>query len=150
MDGFLNIFDPNRNGVAKAFDPHQNGISDAFDPNHNGINAIFSKPNMTALGGQIINAFDSKKNGAADAFDPKKNGAADAFDPHKNGAADAFDPHKNGAADAFDPDKNGFNKFTGDLENKASDFFNKIFGGGAMDKILLVVAGVAIIFVMKK
>ena len=83
-----------------------------------------------------------------DAFDPKKNGAADAFDPKKNGAADAFDPHKNGAADAFDPKKNGFNDFIHGAEDEAANFFNKMFGGGVMDKLLLLVGGVAVIMLV--
>ena len=61
-----------------------------------------------------------------------------------------MDPKRNGVADAFDPNKNGFNKFVDDVENKGLDFLDKLFGGGAMNKILLVVGGVALIMVMRK
>ena len=62
----------------------------------------------------------------------------------------AFDPKKNGVADAFNPNKNGFNDFVNNIEDKANDLFNKVFGGEMMDKILLLVGGVAIIMLLKK
>ena len=129
MDGFLNLFDPNRK--------ENKALADFFQPQ-----------NIININQQVQDAFDPKKNGAADAFDPKKNGAADAFDPHKNGAADAFDPKKNGAKDAFDPNKNGFNDFIHGAEDEAANFFNKMFGGGVMDKLLLLVGGVAVIMLV--
>jgi hypothetical protein len=49
MEGFLNAFDPNRNGVADAFDPHKNGYLDAMDPEKNGF----------------LNAMDPERNGLA-------------------------------------------------------------------------------------
>ena len=61
-----------------------------------------------------------------------------------------MDPKRNGVADAFDPKKNGFNKFVDDVENKGLDFLDKIFGSGAMNKILLIGGGVALIFLLKK
>jgi hypothetical protein len=50
MEGFLNAFDPKRNGVADAFDPHQNGAAEAFDPEKNGfLNAMDPNRNGFAL-----------------------------------------------------------------------------------------------------
>jgi hypothetical protein len=130
--GFLedmeNAFDPNKNGVAQAFQP----VVKALDPNQNGLNRVASPSHILK------------------ALDPKLNGVADAFDPNKNGARRAFDPKLNGVADAFDPKKNGFNDFVHDVEDNASNFLNKLFGGDVMNKILLVVGGVALIMVLKK
>jgi len=97
------------------------------------------------------------ENGLADGFkkfqfqlSQEGNNIQDSLDPKKNGVADAFDPKKNGVANAFNPNKNGFNDFVHGVEDKANDLLNKIFGGEMMDKILLLVGGVAIIMLLKK
>jgi len=141
--GFLedmeNAFDPNKNGAKKVFEP----VVKALDPHQNGLDRVASPSH-------ILQALDPKLNGVAKAFDPKLNGVADAFDPNKNGARKAFDPKLNGVEDAFNPNKNGFNNFVHDVEDNASNFLNKLFGGDVMNKILLVVGGVALIMVLKK
>ena len=83
-------------------------------------------------------------------MDPNRNGLQRNFDYQFSLFKTGMDPHKNGVADAFDPKKNGFNKFVNDVEDKGLNFLDKLFGGDAMNKILLVVGGVALIMVMKK
>ena len=66
MEGFLQLVDPNQNGIAKAMDPNENGFMQKMDPAQNGVknwwDGAFNRESINQQNTVLKGMFSTNKN----------------------------------------------------------------------------------------